>query len=65
LPLPAAPPVPKGLLPEAGSKSSVENTTAEYDAVAAKPAGRFVSIPTRSYDAETSNIRFTVKPGEQ
>jgi len=65
LPLPAAPPVPKGLLPEARSKMSAGSTTAEYEAVAAKRAARYVSIPTRFYNAETSNIRFTVKPGEQ
>jgi hypothetical protein len=67
LPPRGAPPVPKGISPgvlskmgpgAAGGGSSSGNE-------AAARAARYVSIPARYYTAETSDIRFTVKPGEQ
>jgi hypothetical protein len=69
LPPRGAPPIPKGLSPEAfgkmGAGTGGGGASSGNDPGAAARAARYLSIPVRYYTAETSDIRFTVKPGDQ
>jgi hypothetical protein len=56
----------KTVLPPGVKLPAAPQSTAEAPAVAgasSKPAGRYIPIPARFYDAEESGLTFTVAPG--
>jgi hypothetical protein len=69
LPPRGPPPIPKGIplevLAKMGAGTGGGGSSSANDAAAAARAARYVNIPARYYTAEKSDIRFTVKPGEQ
>jgi len=61
--------LPAGLPPEVrkalgGAKAEKPRPTAPEN-VPERPSGRYVKIPERYYQSETSELRFTVKGGDQ
>jgi hypothetical protein len=61
-PPPRAPlPVPKGLRPDVAAKMVRPTPPAPPP----DRAGRYVKVPDRYYSADTSDLKLTVKPGEQ
>lgn len=61
----AAPPLPKGVRPDLMAKLGRTSGPAPAPADGAGGSGRYVKVPEKYSMAETSGLKYTVKPGDQ
>jgi hypothetical protein len=58
-------PLPPGLSPEVQKKLGSGGSNSTRDGTGGRPSARYVQVPERYHEIETSNLQFQVKRGEQ